>query len=525
MFYHSDVFGPQVNIVFFSFLFFTQYHHPSNVLNGGGIKDPINPSDPPFPIRPNEPPCQYYLKHGTCKFGQTCKFNHPLSSPKLSGCNASGTSSSPQFSSYMPEPTVLPQRPSEPDCIYYLRNGRCKYGASCKYHHPIHNETGAHNKKKLKDRSKSAGSVLDLGGSAVTLSDGANAIPIHIISTTNNSSIGQGHIILKEGTFALMMSPTTNNASGSYSSFQPNNSNGTATHLYLQQFPTGSPGAAIAPQPQAFYPTVQPPESLDSNFLGRVNNSHTLLTRNTSAVSMSKYPLNSHMTQLTSEQMGSQGEEFSPFNESREKVIEKSSGRSSGTYSHPPSRKDNSTRWMTGNSTSSSLIWEGHHNRSLSSNNFTTETRENNPRSWDYSNTQDPYCSTDDTSHRAWDDGLSNVRKPCEICCKLRCLFLFVWSYLIIYLYFLCQPQMTTSLLSMLDTSDERHPRNGDGIMEPLFATPPRKVTSQMFRNQSAPNMMLNTGSEQQWPTLFLSTSSAHGPIRDDHPSTVIFPP
>jgi hypothetical protein len=32
---------------------------------------------------------------------------------------------------------VLPQRESEPDCIYFLRNGRCKYGVTCKYHHPL----------------------------------------------------------------------------------------------------------------------------------------------------------------------------------------------------------------------------------------------------------------------------------------------------------------------------------------------------------------------------------------------------
>lgn len=31
----------------------------------------------------------------------------------------------------------LPQRPDEPDCIFFLKNGRCKYGATCRYHHPI----------------------------------------------------------------------------------------------------------------------------------------------------------------------------------------------------------------------------------------------------------------------------------------------------------------------------------------------------------------------------------------------------
>ena len=31
----------------------------------------------------------------------------------------------------------LPQRPTSLDCIFYLRNGKCKYGKMCKYHHPL----------------------------------------------------------------------------------------------------------------------------------------------------------------------------------------------------------------------------------------------------------------------------------------------------------------------------------------------------------------------------------------------------
>ena len=116
-----------------------------------------------FPIRPNEPVCQYYLKHGTCKFGHTCKFNHPphvLSSgggPILPAgavlMNVSGLPGQQviaindgsgmrgdrvQHHSHQVV-QLLPQRPGEPDCIYFLRNGRCKYGATCKYHHPLTN--------------------------------------------------------------------------------------------------------------------------------------------------------------------------------------------------------------------------------------------------------------------------------------------------------------------------------------------------------------------------------------------------
>nr|CAB3491528.1 unnamed protein product [Digitaria exilis] len=30
-----------------------------------------------YPQRTGQPDCQYYLKTGTCKFGATCKFHHP----------------------------------------------------------------------------------------------------------------------------------------------------------------------------------------------------------------------------------------------------------------------------------------------------------------------------------------------------------------------------------------------------------------------------------------------------------------
>jgi Zinc finger C-x8-C-x5-C-x3-H type (and similar) len=130
-----------------------KYNHPENVQNGGGIK-PLDPSEPLFPSRPNEPVCQYFMKHGTCKFGQACKFDHPpqhamqfidrggqggmmnvghLSEPSLPHLvlNQMGTDTNGMILQF------LPQRVDEPDCIYFLKNGRCKYGATCRYHHPI----------------------------------------------------------------------------------------------------------------------------------------------------------------------------------------------------------------------------------------------------------------------------------------------------------------------------------------------------------------------------------------------------
>ncbi|KAL2327090.1 hypothetical protein Fmac_020517 [Flemingia macrophylla] len=71
------------------------------------------------PERPGEPDCPYFLKTLRCKFGSKCKFNHP----KVSSENADVSS-------------VLPERPSEPTCTFYMKTGKCKFGAACKFHHP-----------------------------------------------------------------------------------------------------------------------------------------------------------------------------------------------------------------------------------------------------------------------------------------------------------------------------------------------------------------------------------------------------
>ncbi|CAL1385317.1 unnamed protein product [Linum trigynum] len=76
-----------------------------------------------FPERIGQPECQYYLKTGTCKFGATCKFHHPKDKAGIAGrvsLNILG----------------LPLRPNDIECAYYLRTGQCKFGSTCKFHHP-----------------------------------------------------------------------------------------------------------------------------------------------------------------------------------------------------------------------------------------------------------------------------------------------------------------------------------------------------------------------------------------------------
>ncbi|XP_061369783.1 zinc finger CCCH domain-containing protein 37 [Gastrolobium bilobum] len=98
-----------------------KFDHPIWVPEGG-IPDwkevPNVVQSETLPERPEEPDCPFFLKTQRCKFGSRCKFNHP----KVSSENA--------------DVSGLPERPLESPCAFYMKTGRCKFGASCKFHHP-----------------------------------------------------------------------------------------------------------------------------------------------------------------------------------------------------------------------------------------------------------------------------------------------------------------------------------------------------------------------------------------------------
>ncbi|CAN4096942.1 unnamed protein product [Withania somnifera] len=102
-----------------------KFDHPIWVPEGG-IPDwkevPVTTES--LPERPGEPDCPYFLKTQKCKFGNRCKFNHPKdNTAHLGSVQNSGVSD-------------LPERPSEPSCTFYMKTGTCKFGATCKFHHP-----------------------------------------------------------------------------------------------------------------------------------------------------------------------------------------------------------------------------------------------------------------------------------------------------------------------------------------------------------------------------------------------------
>ncbi|KAL3648861.1 hypothetical protein CASFOL_005264 [Castilleja foliolosa] len=77
-----------------------------------------------YPERPGLPECQYYLRTGDCKFGPTCKYHHP---PEWSA----------QKTNFVLSPMGLPLRPGAPLCSRYAQNGVCKFGPSCRFDHPM----------------------------------------------------------------------------------------------------------------------------------------------------------------------------------------------------------------------------------------------------------------------------------------------------------------------------------------------------------------------------------------------------
>ncbi|KAF8100091.1 hypothetical protein N665_0231s0030 [Sinapis alba] len=126
-----------------------------------------------YPVRPGAEDCAFYMRTGTCKFGSTCKFNHPLPNPRkfqiareskvrekeeedadkmmdckyyfrTGGCKygvaCRFNHSKPKSDDVPSAPELnflgLPIRPGEIECLFYMRNGSCKFGADCKFNHP-----------------------------------------------------------------------------------------------------------------------------------------------------------------------------------------------------------------------------------------------------------------------------------------------------------------------------------------------------------------------------------------------------
>ncbi|GFP85052.1 zinc finger CCCH domain-containing protein 43 [Phtheirospermum japonicum] len=83
-----------------------------------------------YPMRPDAEDCAFYMRSGSCKFGSNCKFNHP---PRRKN---QGVKERSNFNEENSERAGQTECKGEKECPYYMRTGTCKYGISCRFHHP-----------------------------------------------------------------------------------------------------------------------------------------------------------------------------------------------------------------------------------------------------------------------------------------------------------------------------------------------------------------------------------------------------
>ncbi|KAJ4886084.1 Zinc finger CCCH domain-containing protein 34 [Raphanus sativus] len=77
-----------------------------------------------FPQRPDQPECQYFMRTGNCKFGSSCRYHHPLDAaqPKTGVVLSS---------------SGLPLLPGVAQCTHFAQHGICKFGPACKFDHSM----------------------------------------------------------------------------------------------------------------------------------------------------------------------------------------------------------------------------------------------------------------------------------------------------------------------------------------------------------------------------------------------------
>ncbi|CAN6809560.1 hypothetical protein Bca4012_003754 [Brassica carinata] len=78
----------------------------------------------PFPQRPDQPECQYFMRTGDCKFGASCRYHHPLDAVQTN-------------TGVLLSPIGLPLRPGVAQCTHFAQHGICKFGPACKFDHSM----------------------------------------------------------------------------------------------------------------------------------------------------------------------------------------------------------------------------------------------------------------------------------------------------------------------------------------------------------------------------------------------------
>ncbi|XP_048441668.1 zinc finger CCCH domain-containing protein 32 isoform X2 [Pyrus x bretschneideri] len=149
-----------------------------------------NPSEQVFPERPGELECQYYLKTGDCKYGPSCRYHHPRDRT-VPGITC------------LLSPIGLPLRPGEPPCRFYLKNGQCMFGSTCKFDHPVQTMRYNLSASSLVDMPVVQYPVGSLLATLAPSSSSSNLRPDLPSSSGNTSSSSGGLIFSQSGSVSL----------------------------------------------------------------------------------------------------------------------------------------------------------------------------------------------------------------------------------------------------------------------------------------------------------------------------------
>ncbi|CAH8298970.1 unnamed protein product [Eruca vesicaria subsp. sativa] len=93
------------------------------------------------PLRAGVADCYYYLKNGSCFFGRSCRFNHPprthdTMQPSGRNCRRYLDTGQCIHGSQCWFNHPPSPYPDVRDCRQYLQTGECSYGPKCRFNHP-----------------------------------------------------------------------------------------------------------------------------------------------------------------------------------------------------------------------------------------------------------------------------------------------------------------------------------------------------------------------------------------------------
>ncbi|KAK2969774.1 hypothetical protein RJ640_028054 [Escallonia rubra] len=224
-------------------------------LENGGLKsngavDEQKDGSGSYPLRPYAEDCPFYLRTGACKFGSSCKFNHPVKKimyqvanknkdgegsdisgqieckvvqPLLTYCyylTAGGCKygkscrfkhSKVEFEVDCPELNFLglPIRLGARECPFYMRNGSCGYGASCRFNHPDPTTVGGFDPRNSTLNNEAAG---PFGLSA--LYSNCEYVPLHLSGASQPPQALLSSPVMSDSTVPYMDSQLTYVPSG-----------------------------------------------------------------------------------------------------------------------------------------------------------------------------------------------------------------------------------------------------------------------------------------------------------------------